>query len=442
MDLQLIRKVLKANGWEFVHEISKADKIFLGTCAFSSEFEDQAFGLIEAVKEANINNAEIVVCGCLSDINRERLGRLGNFRTVDPRSLDKINHIIQAEVGISEFDDVNELDCSMVVPWIKYPEIVPNELTTAKIIYRIKSFLKERAKKILDVETFYTYIYRKDVFHIRIARGCMGSCSYCAVRFALGPLKSKPPEEVVREFQKGIDAGYREFCLTAGDVGCYGLDISTDLVELLRALFQIHEDCEISLADTNLKWFMMLYDRFMELLKERPGRIKYIQLPIQSGSDKILERMQRGYNTRDIYKAVEGLRTIDQYIRISTHIMVGFPGETNSDFNKTVELVKRLKFFDVVVNEYTDRPNVFSAGLEPKLPESTIRMRAGRVKRILHTRIVVSRVRRLIDILFLPLVSFSRGRYECPSIPRHVDRSNAVSSSAQPNQPKTSISRR
>ena len=370
LDTSLLVKFLERNGWRIVSDANDADKIFISTCAYSSEKENAAIKLIERIRSSNRRGAELVICGCLGDINRRRLAELGSFVVVGPRNLERLNDIIEAEFPIESMSDANTLEFAMEGDCNENPVRV--EKDPQSILRRIFNVAHTVTARILhsnpQEEEFYRFIYRESVYKIRIARGCLGDCSYCAIKFSTGALESKPLQEIIRELERGLGNGFTEFCLIADDVGCYGIDLGLTLIDLLDHLFSIEGDFNVWLFDTNINWIMKYLDGFDRLLRRFHGRIPYIIMPIQSASDHVLERMNRHYSSEDIHRCLAMLRDKHPGVRIGTHFLVGFPGETGKDFKTTLNVARNYRFDDVCIFAYTDRPGTASSLLTDKVP--------------------------------------------------------------------------
>jgi threonylcarbamoyladenosine tRNA methylthiotransferase CDKAL1 len=181
---------------------------------------------------------------------------------------------------------------------------------------------------------------RDDLFTIRLARGCLGNCSYCAIKFAAGTLESKPIGEILLEFKKGLSQGHRLFTLIAGDTGCYGIDIGTSAVELLSEIFKVDGAYKLIIKEFNAQWLIKYQSELETLLTTNFDKIDYIIVPVQSASDKILRLMQRPYNIENVKNCLRSLKSNIPQLNITTHIMAGFPEETEEDFQKSVDFIR------------------------------------------------------------------------------------------------------
>lgn len=363
IDSQKIYNYLEANGWSFTEDYRDANLIVVSTCAFVQDREDQSLQAINFYRENLDDHAKIVVAGCLSKINPDSIAEYDDIDFLSPRELDNLDKIIDADVKFEDIPDPNRIFSHPFAP----------DLTAPAAQEAQKG--KERLNIRLDSE------YEKEsVFTVRLARGCLGNCSYCAIKFAAGSLESKPIPEIMKEFKKGLNQKYQTFTLVAGDTGCYGIDIGTTIVDLLSEIFKIEGAYKLVLKEFNAQWLIKYQLQLENLLKHNYDRIDYIIVPVQSASDRILQLMRRPYK---IEKVKECLRSIHKKIpelKITTHIMAGFPGETEEDFQKSLDFIKEFKFPFVDIYGYEDRPRTQASQLEGKLPQNVINQRVKQLR--------------------------------------------------------------
>ena len=163
--------------------------------------------------------------------------------------------------------------------------------------------------------------------------------------------------------------------LIAGDIGCYGLDIKTNLPSLLNKLFAIDGDYKFFLVDLNANWFVRYYSELYSVLEVNYNKVAGNLIPIQSGSNRILELMNRNYEIGQVKKCILNLRENIPEIVLETHIMVGFPGETDEDFKESLDLVKEISFSYVDVFRYQNRPGTIASNLPNKVSQNVIKRR-------------------------------------------------------------------
>jgi MiaB/RimO family radical SAM methylthiotransferase len=220
-----------------------------------------------------------------------------------------------------------------------------------------------------------------EVCSLRVGVGCTGACAYCAIRLAYGPLRSKPAETVLEEFDAALSEGHTEFRLLAQDLGAYGQDIGTNLVGLLCALFERPGDFRLQMNDVGIRWIVKQADDFVALLSEHATGVRMLHMPLESGSDRILGLMRRGHGASEAEEVFRRLRAAAPDILLATHVMVGFPGETEDDFQQTARVLRSGRFDRVHVFDYSDRPGTAASTMLEKVPPRVIRSRSRRLRR-------------------------------------------------------------
>jgi len=190
---------------------------------------------------------------------------------------------------------------------------------------------------------------------VQVAQGCLGHCTYCITRRARGPLVTFPESEIVEKTRAFVTAGSCEIQLTAQDVSAYGRDTGTSLPALLSAVSRIPGDYRIRAGMMNPATVLPVLDDLVDAFAS--DRIfRFLHLPVQSGSDRILEKMGRGYTVQEFEDIVAAFRARYPDISIATDFIVGFPGETNEDFSRSLSLIDRIRPAKVNVTRYSKRP--------------------------------------------------------------------------------------
>jgi MiaB-like tRNA modifying enzyme len=197
---------------------------------------------------------------------------------------------------------------------------------------------------------------------VNIAEGCAGICSYCIVKKARGRLASRRPEEVVKAVQRLVRSGVVEVQLAAQDTAAYGLDIGTTLAELLEMIADLPGDFMIRVGMMNPNTARPILKELIHALS-RPKLYKFVHMPVQSGSNTVLEKMCRGYRAEGYIEICQLLREKLPGMSFATDVIVGFPGERDEDFAKTVRLLELTCPDKVNVTRYSRRPGTAAAEL-------------------------------------------------------------------------------
>ena len=368
-------KYLVANGLLAVNHPKKADLIFIYTCGGFAH--DETFSLLTIKKALKSGSSQVVVTGCLTIINPEILKTYKNILVIPPDALEQLDSLIDAKIPYSTFprvstvSGINDLYHGDLTYRLRR-NIGLNDKLIKVIGSSIKKNLMSESSSIITDPSFY---------RLEIAKGCLGNCSYCAIKSAMPKLHSYPQNEIIESFKNGLTAGYKNFALLAGDIGCYGFDIGTNLPKLLEELFKVDGEYKVAMIDLNVRWLVKYYSELLAILKSNSKKIYTIMMPIQSGSNKILALMNRHYEIDEVKRFILDLKENIPGISIETHIMVGFPGETADDFSKSVQLVKEIQFSRVEIYKYEDRPGTLALSLPNKVPRDQINQRAKYLRR-------------------------------------------------------------
>lgn len=386
LDMIQVEKYLIENGWGVTRRMKQADLVIVATCGVVKLNEINSLQAVAAAVKKRKRNARIVVSGCLPKINPGEINALGDFIMIPSGRLDGFDAVINAhkpfcQVGSPDSvtgnkDITNYLMArsycrrSRLYKWLFHRYGMNGEFLTASIYaFRMIDLLKNftaggRGKK------FVPY------FNIKIADGCLSNCAFCATKFATGKLRSRPPESIIGDFQEGLGKNHKIFQLIAEDTGAYGKDIGIDFSELLRSIFSIDKDYQLVIIDCCPQWLVEQREVLVPLLAANQEKVKELFIPIQSGSDNVLKRMRRNYCTADVGSVLKELQDRAPHINLRTSFLVGFPGETESDFSETKRFIAEMNFSEVTVNRYEDRPGTLASTMEDKIPQEIIELRA------------------------------------------------------------------
>ncbi len=214
------------------------------------------------------------------------------------------------------------------------------------------------SKRICSQDTFRTDLCAV----VNVAEGCNGSCTYCIVKKARGCLKSRRSEGIISEVETLASMGIAEIQLSAQDTASYGLDIGTNLGRLLEGLLEIPGDFKLRLGMMNPKSAQAIQSKLSKAL-ESPKVYRFLHIPVQSGSDRILESMGRRYSAQDFLDVAGYFRSAYQDITIITDVIAGFPGEMEEDFQETMNIIDLLQPDKVNITRFSARPGTLAARL-------------------------------------------------------------------------------
>jgi len=199
---------------------------------------------------------------------------------------------------------------------------------------------------------------------VKIAQGCRGSCSYCIVRLIKGPIVSRSIEAVTRDVEHRVQHGAKQVFLTAQDVGACGLDSGFRLPDLIEALCELEHEFKLRVGMMNVSSIHDIVEDLVRVFKH-PKVYKFLHLPVQSGSDRVLKRMERGYTVSDFKRIVARFRRAYRDITLSTDFIVGFPTETEEDFRATMQLLRAVRPLKVNITRFSQRKGTPAFVLEP-----------------------------------------------------------------------------
>ena len=350
-DGEALAGCLAAAGYNLVTSAQTADIIVYNTCAVKGPTENR---MIETLKRVP-SNKKLLVAGCLPPISFERLAKEVVFDgAVGPAAAENIVEIVRR---VASGEKVIALEnCAKTFPNLDLPRV--------------------KLSPIISI--------------IPIGYGCLGSCAYCCVAFARGELRSHCIEEIVERAKTDLASGARELWITSQDTACYGKDKGTDLAELMTALCNIVGDFKIRVGMMTPNNTMAIIDDLANALADKHV-FKFVHLPVQTGDNEILGRMQRHYSVNDFKNIVKKFRKDLPGVTLSTDIICGFPGESKEAFAKTLELIEEIKPDVVNVSKFFARPKTAAAEMhEDFLPPREISQRsksaAALVKKVIFER--------------------------------------------------------
>lgn len=296
--------VKEHNFTEEFSEIKKADYIFINTCGVKEQTQTKILNFLKKLNENKIPQEKIIIFGCLVNIDKEAL--------------------------VSE------------MPNAKYFKVSEKE----KIECIINNVENNKSSNKKNTQT------------IILSNGCLGSCYYCAVKFARGKLESKPIEKIIKEIEYSVnEEKSKEILLTSQDNGCYGFDINENLNTLLKKIIEIKGDFKIRIGMANPQHLKIIINELIEIYKNEKI-YKFLHIPIQSGSNKILKEMNRYYTIEDVYDIIEKFKKEIPDISIGTDIIVGYPTETENDFQETIDFIKKIKPNFINLSRFGMRKNI------------------------------------------------------------------------------------
>lgn len=341
-------------------------------CMKNLNDSQQAGALLESYGHKIIDNpidADVIIvntCGFIDDAKRESIDRIlsmANIKEVDKKKKLVVSGCLSQRYVEELTKEMPEVDCFVGVnEYENLPQILERVYQGEKIaIARAYDHgpLKSFERKLPD---------NPYVTHLKIAEGCNNGCAYCIIPKIRGPFRSLPMEDVIKEAEHLAEAGCKELVLIAQDLTYYGKDIYGDFVlsKLLRKL------CKID----GIQWIRLMYcyqeritDELIDVIANEDKICKYIDIPLQHSSDSVLKNMRRRTTQAEIQQTIDKLRNSIPEIHIRTTLIVGFPGETDEDFDNLYDFVERNKFERLGVFKYSREEGTSAAKMSNQVDE-------------------------------------------------------------------------
>jgi len=359
-DSERVASLLKRERYELTDRPEDADLILLNTCAIREKAEDKVFSQLGALKHLKRQRPDLVigVMGCMAQLQKGRIQERAPY--VD---------LVFGSPAIARVAELVERAKQGRGPVLETGEGALVKITAhADGPPRLKAF-------------------------VTVMEGCEKYCTFCVVPTTRGRERSHAPEVLVEEIRGLATAGCREVTLLGQTVNAYGRDLSppTDLAALLERVNDIDSIERIRFTTSNP---YNLTSRLIRALRDLPKVCEYLHLPLQSGSDRVLERMNRGYTRARYLELIAELQETVPELALSTDLIVGFPGETDGDFARTVEMVERVGYDNVFAFRYSRRPGTPAAEMPDQVPDE---VKAERNRRLLEVtaRVAAARSQRL-----------------------------------------------
>lgn len=380
MDALLVQRYLGEEcRLEAARDAASADVVLVQGCAVTQHMEDESRDLIEHLKKIKRPDAKLIVIGCVAKVKPEfktgdsdpsiplaAIDSLMNRMDPHARRL-AVNRLFEQTPEIREFLADRKTKVFAAYTGVsKHRLLLRLRLAAFETLFSGVHWYKDFIESRIDPCDPKTCA-------IKISTGCCGECSYCSVRLSRGAVRSKTPEEVLAEFQRGLDQGYQHFAFIGTDIGDYGKDIGLDLIDLLRRVVALPAPFRLKLRNLNPRWLIARCDEFCDVLQS--GKIIFAQVAIQSGNDRILGLMQRGYRAGDLMKAVATVRRRCPSIVLRTQIIAGFPTETEEEFRDSVAVIDSGLFDYADFFRYTPRAHTPAARIGPDVPFEAIMRR-------------------------------------------------------------------
>ena len=351
-DGERIKGVLTDIGYGLCDAPEQADLILFNTCAVREHAEQRVFGNVGALKGLKEKKPGLIIglCGCMAN------------QTHVVEKLRRSYPYVDLVFGVDGIDTL--------------PQLLAQKLRTHKRV------LLQPAQRPVIVENIP--IRRESEFRawLPIMYGCDNFCTYCIVPYVRGREKSRRPEDILAEFRGLVQAGYKEITLLGQNVNSYGkgLEEQIDFSDLLNLLCSVPGDYHIRFMTSHPK---DASHKLIDTIAAQPKLCKHLHLPVQCGSDRVLAQMNRRYTVEQYMELIKYARSRVPGITFSSDIIVGFPGETEEDFQGTLDLVKKVGYMQLFTFIYSKRTGTKAADMPDETPRSE---KTDRMARLLKTQ--------------------------------------------------------
>lgn len=331
---EAIAELFAEKGYEIVGIDEEADVYVINTCTVTNFGDKKSRQLIRKVKRQN-ENAIVAVVGCYAQTAPQELMKVEGVNLV-----------------------IGTKDRAQIV------EMVENYDVSCGVENHVTDIMKERVFEPLSIQK----LANRTRAYLKIQDGCSQYCSYCIIPYARGPIRSREPQEVLAEVKRLADNGFKEVVLTGIHVASYGKDRrDTSLLEILRQVHEVEgiERIRFSSIEPNV-----VTEEFAQAMAELPKVCDHFHLSLQSGCDKTLKEMNRKYDTEKYRQAAATLRKYLPHVALTTDIIVGFPGETEEDFQASYDFAKEIGFAKIHVFPYSPKRGTPAASRKDQLPNA------------------------------------------------------------------------
>lgn len=342
-DTEVMKELFVNSGYQVVNFQDESDIYIINTCTVTNLGDRKSRQMIRKAHRAN-PNAIIAVVGCYAQ-----------------QAADEVLSIPGVKVA------VGTKNRSRIVEYVEMAEATESSINAVEDIMKVREF------EDTPIETFHG----KTRAVLKIQEGCNQFCSYCIIPYARGPIRSRQPQSVLAEVQRLADAGFKEVVLTGIHIASYGKDLkTTDLLNLLQDIHKVEGIQRIRLGSLEPT---LLTDSFVRTASQLPKVCRHYHISLQSGCDATLKRMNRRYTTQEFSEIVDRLRREMPDTAVTTDIMVGFPGETEEEFEETCAFVEKIGFSKIHVFQYSPRTGTPAASFENQVPPECKEKRSRRL---------------------------------------------------------------
>lgn len=384
LDAGKIVNWLTANGLSRTASPDRAGHVFFVICGLNDERVQDGIRRILAFKQLS---GELVVVGCLPIMHPTLFNSVFQGKTVVTKNINALDELFpEFAIKFRDTPDANKsivstsVNARQIIRRMSLPTIMKKSCETS--LEMCQAVLHRRPLR--NVEGLVGGIgFDNKYFSLRISDGCAWKCGYCSMKNAIGNVRSKPTRQILDEARKGVDSGAFQFNIVSSDSGSYGMDIGTTLPQLLAAVLDVDPRITIEFVQDLNPFFLCKFRKELVALIGT-GRIKSTQVPFQSGSERVLKAMKRHLDFNQYKETVQEIRRVNPAFKIRTQVIIGYPTETEEDYLKTLEVLRRCAFDEVDVFAYYENEGTASQALYPKVPTPVLIERMNQTREFLR----------------------------------------------------------
>ena len=341
---EFMKEELLLHDFKYVNDYKTADLVIVNTCSVTNTADNKGMKTIRDIRRDN-KDCILVVCGCMAENKRELLNDLNIDILFGNKDKEKIYDLV------TDFSKTHN-------KYINFYET------------RKQEFVDMEVKQFDDQTRAY----------VKIQDGCNNFCSFCIIPSVRGSIRSKDINKAVEEVKELVASGHKEIVFTGISTGMYGKETGKyNLTTLIKEVSKIKDLQRIRLSSIYIN---ELDEEFLNELKTNPKLCGHLHISLQSGSDKILKAMHRHYNTKEFLEGVQKLREARPTVNLTTDVITGFPGETEEDFEDTINFCKEVGFSKIHTFPYSKRAGTLAETLPDQIDQSVKKDRARRLIKV------------------------------------------------------------
>ncbi|MBR3959734.1 MAG: radical SAM protein [Bacteroidales bacterium] len=375
-ETERIAKYFTENDWKLVDSPEKARVLVMTCCGVTNNEEDQAIEIIREIEQQRMPDSRFFISGCMPAFAADRVMEVSPSAFILKISeLDALDSVISAN---KPFHTVHYNVNPRLGKCEDYTFQEDDDLQLMrKIDEKYHSYECERA---WEFSTLRKYMWQDErTYQIKVSYGCPGHCSYCATKLGIGDFRSIDMNLVIEQFREGWEKGYTKFLLIGDEIGNYGRDIGTSLIDLLQKLYSLSEGrAVVSIRYIHPDIFVKMYEKLSFFFAK--GFVNYFCCAIQSGSPDVLKRMNRNPKLESFINCMEDMNTKNYPVNKHTQIIVGFPGETAENFLQTMDALRRCQFDHININLYSPRRHTAAWSMTDNVSQEDKAFRAALIK--------------------------------------------------------------